>query len=68
MSDIIFLQKRDRIIERDEDWVHLGTDENGIKMNQYFIDHPDMVLGEVVMRSGPYGPEPTCKPYEDEDL
>ena len=68
VSDIIFLQKRDRIIERDEDWVHLGTDENGIKMNQYFIDHPDMVLGEVVMRSGPYGPEPTCKPYEDEDL
>ena len=68
VSDIIFLQKRDRIIERDEDWVHLGTDENGIKMNQYFVDHPDMVLGEMVMRSGPYGPEPTCKPYEDEDL
>ena len=68
VSDIIFLQKRDRIVERDEDWVHLGTDENGIKMNQYFVDHPDMVLGEVVMRSGPYGPEPTCKPYEDEDL
>ena len=68
VSDIIFLQKRDRIIERDEDWVHLGVDENGIRMNQYFIDHPDMVLGEVVMRSGPYGPEPTCKPYEDEDL
>ena len=68
VSDIIFLQKRDRIIERDEDWVHLGTDENGIRMNQYFIDHPDMVLGELVMRSGPYGPEPTCEAYEDEDL
>ena len=68
VSDIIFLQKRDRIVEREEDWVHLGVDENGIRMNQYFIDNPDMVLGEMVMRSGPYGPEPTCQAYEDEDL
>ena len=68
VSDIIFLQKRDRIVERDEDWVHLGVDENGIRMNQYFIDNPDMVLGEMVMRSGQYGPEPTCRAYEDEDL
>jgi len=68
VSDIIFLQKRDRIIERDEDWVHLGVDENGIRMNQYFIDHPDMVLGEMEMRSGPFGPEPTCTAYEGEDL
>ena len=68
VSDIIFLQKRDRIIDRDEDWVHLSKDENGITMNQYFVDHPDMVLGEMVMRSGPYGPEPTCRAYEDEDL
>ena len=68
VSDIIFLQKRDRIVEREEDWVHLGVDKNGIRMNQYFIDNPDMVLGEMVMRSGPYGPEPTCQAYEDEDL
>ena len=68
VSDIIFLQKRDRIVEKDEDWVHLGEDDNGIRMNQYFVDHPDMVLGEMVMRSGPYGPEPTCRAYEEEDL
>jgi N12 class adenine-specific DNA methylase/adenine-specific DNA methylase len=68
VSDIIFLQKRDRIVERDEDWVHRGVDENGIRMNQYFIDNPDMVLGEMVMRSGQFGPEPTCRAYEDEDL
>lgn len=68
VSDIIFLQKRERIVEKDEDWVHLGEDDNGIRMNQYFVDHPDMVLGEMVMRSGPYGPEPTCRAYEEEDL
>ena len=68
VSDIIFLQKRDRIVERDEDWVHLGVDENGIRMNQYFIDNPDMVLGEMVMRSGPFGDEPTCRAYEGQDL
>lgn len=68
VSDIIFLQKRDRIVEKDEDWVHLGKDENGIPMNQYFVDHPDMVLGEMVMRSGPYGPESTCRAYEGQDL
>ena len=68
VSDIIFLQKCDRIVERDENWIHLGVDENGITMNQYFVDNPDMVLGEMVMRSGPYGPEPTCRAYEDEDF
>ena len=68
VSDIIFLQKRDRIIEKDDDWIHLGKDENGIVMNQYFVSHPDMVLGEMVMRSGQYGSEPTCKAYEDENL
>ena len=68
VSDIIFLQKRDRIIEAEPDWVHLGIDENGIPMNQYFIDNPDMVLGEMVMRSGPYGDEPTCRAYEGQDL
>ena len=68
VSDIIFLQKRDRIIETEPDWVYLGIDENGIPMNQYFIDNPDMVLGEMVMRSGPYGDEPTCRAYEGQDL
>ncbi|MBO5416130.1 MAG: N-6 DNA methylase, partial [Clostridia bacterium] len=68
VSDIIFLQKRDRIIEAEPDWVHLGKDENGITMNQYFIDNPDMVLGEMVMRSGPFGDEPTCRAYEGQDL
>ncbi len=68
VSDIIFLQKRDRVIETEPDWVYLGQDENGISMNQYFVDHPDMVLGDMVMRSGPFGPEPTCKAYEGQDL
>ncbi len=68
VSDIIFLQKRDRIVEATHDWIHLSKDENGISMNQYFVDHPDMILGEMVMRSGPYGPEPTCKAYEGAEL
>ena len=68
VSDIIFLQKRDRILDTEPDWVHLGYDENGIPMNQYFIDNPDMVLGEMVMRSGPFGEEPTCRAYEGQDL
>ena len=68
MTDIIFLQKRDRLIEAEADWIHLGKDENGIVMNQYFVDNPDMIMGEMVMRSGPFGPEPTCKAYGGEDL
>ncbi len=68
VSDIIFLQKRDRVIETEPDWVHLGRDENGIAMNQYFVDNPDMILGDMVMRSGPYGPEPTCRAYDGHDL
>ena len=68
VSDIIFLQKRDRVIETEPDWVYLGKDENGIAMNQYFVDNPDMVLGDIVMRSGPFGPEPTCRAYEGQDL
>lgn len=56
------------MIETEPDWIHLGKDENGISMNQYFLDHPDMVLGDMVMRSGQYGPEPTCKAYENESL
>ena len=68
VSDIIFLQKRDRVIEAEPDWVHLGKDENGIAMNQYFVDNPDMILGETVIRSGPFGPESTCRAYEGQDL
>ncbi len=68
VSDIIFLQKRDRVIETEPDWVHLGKDANGIPMSQYFVDNPDMVLGDIVMRSGPFGPEPTCKAYENLSL
>ena len=67
-TDILFLQKRDRLIEVEPDWVHLNTDANGITMNQYFIDNPDMVVGEMKLKSGPFGPEPTCVPYEDQSL
>ena len=67
-SDIIFLQKRDTLTAADPDWVHLGTDENGITMNQYFVENPDMVLGEMREVSGPFGPETACVPYEDQDL
>ena len=67
-SDIIFLQKRDRIIDIEPDWVHLNTDENGIKMNSYFVQHPEMVLGDMVMESSRFGMESTCRPYEDADL
>lgn len=68
VSDIIFLQKRDRILDVEPDWVHLGKDDYGITMNQYFIDNPDMILGDVVMRSGPFGQEPTVRAYEGQDL
>lgn len=68
VSDILFLQKRDRIIDIEPDWVHLDTDENGIKMNSYFISHPEMVLGEMKMVSGRFGQEATCLPYEDANL
>ena len=67
-SDIIFLQKRDRLIDQEPDWVHLDTDPNGIRMNRYFVDHPDMVLGEMKMVSGPFGPDSACVPYEDQPL
>ena len=64
-SDIIFLQKRDRMVDIEPDWVHLNTDANGHKMNQYFIDNPDMILGEMKEISGPFGPELACLPYEN---
>ncbi|MBQ7959705.1 MAG: DEAD/DEAH box helicase family protein [Clostridia bacterium] len=67
-ADILFLQKRDRMTDIMPDWVHLGTLENGIAVNQYFADNPDMILGEMQMVSGPFGPTPTCMPYEDVPL
>ena len=68
VSDILFLQKRDRMVDIAPDWVQLGTNDDGITMNRYFLDHPDMVLGELKMVSGPYGPEPTCVPFPDQPL
>ena len=67
-SDILFLQKRDALSSEEPDWVHLNTDANGLKMNQYFIDHPEMVMGEMREISGPYGPETACLPMEGRDL
>lgn len=61
-SDILFLQKRDRIVDIEPDWVHLSQDENGIAMNSYFVEHPEMVVGSMEMVSGPYGIESTCVP------
>ena len=61
-SDILFLQKRDRIVDVEPDWVHLSQDENGIAMNSYFVEHPEMVVGSMEMVSGPYGMESTCVP------
>ena len=61
-SDILFLQKRDRIVDIEQDWVHLSQDENGIAMNSYFVEHPEMVVGSMEMVSGPYGMESTCVP------
>ena len=67
-SDILFLQKRDALSSEEPDWVHLNTDANRLKMNQYFIDHPEMVMGEMREISGPYGPETACLPIEGRDL
>ena len=68
VSDILFLQKRDRLIDIEPDWVHLDTDENGIRMNSYFVQHPEMILGEMKMVSGRFGPEATCEPFENAAL
>ena len=68
VSDILFLQKRDRMVDIEPEWVQLGTNDDGIPVNRYFLDHPDMVLGEMKMVSGPYGPEPTCVPFPDQPL
>ena len=68
VSDILFLQNRDRLIDIEPDWVYLDTDENGIKMNSYFVQHPEMILGEMKMVSGRFGPEATCEAFENADL
>ena len=68
VSDILFLQKRERMVDIEPEWVHLATNEDGIQMNSYFIDHPDMVLGEMKMVSRPFGPTPTCEPYPEQPL
>ncbi|MBR1740839.1 MAG: N-6 DNA methylase [Lachnospiraceae bacterium] len=67
-SDILFLQKRDRMVETEPDWLYLDTDKNGLTYNQYFIEHPEMVLGEMAEESSQYGMRNTCRAYEDKDL
>lgn len=65
-SDILILQKRDRVMDIEPDWVHLDTDDNGVTMNRYFIEHPEMVLGEIKMESTRFGTfEPVCKARKD---
>lgn len=61
-ADILYLQKRDHIVDQDVSWLHTGTNADGIPMNQYFIDHPEMICGKMEMVSGPYGMRPTCQP------
>lgn len=67
-ADILFLQKRDRMVEAEPDWIYLDTDENGITQNQYFVQHPEMILGEMVMESTQYGLDSTCRPYSEKNL
>ncbi len=67
-SDIIFLKKRENMTDIMPDWVYLDTDENGITMNKYFVDNPDMILGEMVMESTRFGMDSACKPYEGIEL
>lgn len=64
-SDILFLQKRGRVLEQDTPWIHVGETADGIPLNRYFIDHPEMICGEMQMVSGPYGQRPTCAPLEN---
>ncbi|MDD3229307.1 MAG: N-6 DNA methylase [Oscillospiraceae bacterium] len=68
VADILFLQKRDRLLEQDAPWLHLSKTEDGIPINGYFAEHPEMVCGEIQMTSGPYGPTPTCVPRGDSSL
>jgi N12 class adenine-specific DNA methylase/adenine-specific DNA methylase len=67
-SDIIFLQKRDSPLDVDRDWIHLDTNEDGITLNSYFADNPEMILGTMEMKSGPFGMESTCTPLPNADL
>lgn len=67
-SDILFLQKRDYMTLEEPDWVYLDYDDNGIEQNRYYVQHPEMILGEMVMESGPYGMRSTCRPYEGREL
>ena len=67
-SDILFLQKRDRPIDVDRDWIHLDTNEDGIALNSYFIEHPEMILGTMEMKSGQFGMESTCTSLPEADL
>lgn len=67
-SDILILQKRDRIVDIESDWIYLDTDENGIEMNSYFVAHPEMIIGEMVEQTGRFGIETACKAYEDSDF
>ena len=68
VSDILFLQKRDRVLDLSPDWVDLAVNDDGIKMNSYFVQHPEMILGEMKMVSGRFGMEATCEPIEGADL
>ncbi len=67
-SDILILQKRDRMMEIEPEWIHLDTDENGVTMNSYFVQHPEMVLGEMRMESTRFGMDSVCKAYPDVPL
>ncbi|MFR9159754.1 MAG: N-6 DNA methylase [Ruthenibacterium lactatiformans] len=67
-SDILFLQKRERMADRDEAWLHVGKTGDGVPINQYFAEHPEMVLGDMVMESGPFGPRSVCRPRPGQDL
>ena len=67
-SDIIFLKKRDSVLERDDSWVHLAEDENGLTYNKYFVDHPEMVLGKMEEVSGRFGNTLACLPKDNADL
>ena len=65
-SDILFLQKRGTVLEKDVPWIHIGQTADGVPVNQYFADHPEMICGTMQMESGPYGLRPTCAPLETE--
>ena len=67
-SDILILKKRDRIVDIEPEWVHLDTDENGITMNRYFVEHPEMVLGTMQMESTRFGMDTACKADKEHSL